>query len=318
MNRTSVPEFADLPLNQGDPPFSAWGLYGKEDELGALNRLTSDVVLNAAREIKIGTRISLDNPLDLQKVPFFGRSVFTKNVITKAPRCVNDDTWSFNTQSSSQWDGLRHFAYQKERRFYNDRTLDDIVSDPNSTTLGIQNFSKHGIVGRGVLLDYHSWALEHGRHLDAFKTSPIPLEDLEAVAESQGVDFCFGDVLLIRSGYLEAFKAKSENELKELAAVHPPHLIGVEQGEHVLKWLWENFSAVAGDQPSFEAWPSQSERPMHEILLSGWGMPIGELWDMEELALHCKDVGRWSFFLSSKPCNVPGGVASPPNVLAIF
>lgn len=26
---------------------------------------------------------------------------------------------SFNTQGSSQWDSLRHFAYQKEKKFYN-------------------------------------------------------------------------------------------------------------------------------------------------------------------------------------------------------
>jgi hypothetical protein len=37
-------------------------------------------------------------------------------VIHKAPRVVNDDIWTFNSQVSSQWDGLRHFAYQKEGR----------------------------------------------------------------------------------------------------------------------------------------------------------------------------------------------------------
>lgn len=88
----------------------------------------------------------------------------------------------------------------------------------------------------------------------------------------------------------------------------------------MLRWIWNSFSAVAGDQPSFESWPAPPEAPyaLHEVLLAGWGCPIGELFDLEKLAEHCKREGRWSFFVSSEPCNVPGGVASPPNVLAIF
>jgi len=52
-----LPKFTDLPLQKGDPHHSAWGLYGKEDQLGTLNRLTDDVVLRAAKEeIHSGTR----------------------------------------------------------------------------------------------------------------------------------------------------------------------------------------------------------------------------------------------------------------------
>jgi hypothetical protein len=47
-------------------------------------------------------------------------------------------------------------------------------------------------------------------------------------------------------------------------------------------------------------------------------MPIGEIFDLETLAEHCKREGRWSFFFTSEVCNVVGGVASPPNCLAIF
>lgn len=46
----------------------------------------------------------------------------------------------------------------------------------------------------------------------------------------------------------------SESELVELAKVMPPSFTGVEQSKEVLKWIWNNFSAVAGDQPSFECW----------------------------------------------------------------
>lgn len=57
---------------------------------------------------------------------------------------------------------------------------------------------------------------------------------------------------------------------------------------------------------------------LHETLLSGFGMPIGELMDLKELAAACKRAKRWTFFFTSQPLNVVGGVASPPNGLAIL
>jgi len=64
----------------------------------------------------------------------------------------------------------------------------------------------------------------------------------------------FGDILIIRSGYMHSYNSMSKEELVKLAQKVPPNLIGVEQSEEVLQWIWENFSAVAGDQPSFERW----------------------------------------------------------------
>lgn len=44
----------------------------------------------------------------------------------------------------------------------------------------------------------------------------------------------------------------------------------------------------------------------------------GELFALDDLAAVCKSAGRYSFFFTSAPLNIPGGVASPPNGLAIF
>ena len=46
-------------------------------------------------------------------------------------------------------------------------------------------------------------------------------------------------------------------------------------------------------------------------------MPIGELWWLDDLALDCAADGRYEFFVTSAPLNVPGGVGSPPNALAL-
>jgi hypothetical protein len=242
---------------------------------------------------------------------------------------VNDDVWTFNTQVSSQWDGLRHFGYQKEKVFYNGVPQDQIhghdADGKRSTINGIQAWSEKGIVGRGVLVDFHTWRLkqvEEGRKeyesFQAFETTPIPLRDLQQCLSDQGTQVRFGDVLLIRSGWMVAQGKKSEEELKALQKEPPHRFCGVEQSEEMLRWIWENFSAVAGDQPSFECWPTRKEWHLHEVLLAGWGCPIGELFWLEKLAEECARQKRWDFFVTSEVCNVPGGVASPPNILAIF
>ena len=60
--------------------------------------------------------------------------------------------------------------------------------------------AEKGIVGRGVLLDYHKWRLANNIPLNVFKREAIPLEHLLATAESQGVKFKFGDILFVRIG----------------------------------------------------------------------------------------------------------------------
>lgn len=59
----SHPRFVDLPLNPSDPPHSAWGLYGADDELGTLNLLTPERKQEAAKEIQTGVSVGLNWPL---------------------------------------------------------------------------------------------------------------------------------------------------------------------------------------------------------------------------------------------------------------
>jgi hypothetical protein len=79
------------------------------------------------------------------------------------------------------------------------------------------------------------------------------------------------------------------------------------------------FAAAAADNPNFEAWPPPSnEESLYASMLPLWGMPIGELWDLEALDGKCKEMKRWKFLLSSALENVPRGVGSPLNALATF
>lgn len=115
---------------------------------------------------------------------------------------------------------------------------------------------------------------------------------------------------------------------KRIMTKSPFEYPGTEATLSVLQFLWDTrIAAVAGDCPGFEAWPPSGANPdsegvlrqgMHQTLLAGFGMPIGEMFDLEGLSRECERQQRWSFFLSSMPLNVLGGVASPPNAVAIF
>jgi hypothetical protein len=104
------PRFEELPLQRPGHIGNAWGMFGDDDELGMLNLLTPETTRDAAQEIVDGIRISIDLPLDKFNLPAFGRQPFHQKIYHKAPRTVNDDILTFNTQSSSQWDGFRHFG----------------------------------------------------------------------------------------------------------------------------------------------------------------------------------------------------------------
>ena len=175
-----------------------------------------------------------------------------------------------------------------------------------------------------MLLDYAQWAASKNLQIQSLSSTPITVESLEAMVKDFQIQIHPGDILLIRSGFTAAYNELNEQERINLAQRPSPDFIGVEATEKTLRWLWKyQFGAVAGDAPSFERAPIRGPHAdprynLHEWVLAGWGCPIGELFDLERLSQHCRATGRYTFFLSSVPLKVPGGVASPPNAVAIF
>lgn len=191
-----------------------------------------------------------------------------------------------------------------------------------------------GLVARGVLIDIKSWyeanAAAEGKTgeeavFHPFTEHRITVEDLEACAKFQGVEFRPGDVLIVRTGMTEVMGTPQPTDIAKMQNFK---LAGVHGHVSTVKWLWNNhFSAVAGDSLAFEALlpvkydgtlGTPDESVLHPWLLSMFGMCIGELWDLKALSEHCKKTKRYSFLLTSAPLNMSGLVGSPPNALAIF
>ncbi|KAH8091704.1 hypothetical protein BXZ70DRAFT_952945 [Cristinia sonorae] len=329
MATTRLPSFDELPTFDGFTG-CAWGVWGEDDELGTVNLLTEEIVKSAAQEIKLGKAICLNWPLNFPAKPMFGRQAAVHESWLKPVGNVHDDSIQFNTQSGSQWDGMKHYGMAKQKLFYNKTPVDALhhgrldIPDPNNvdksaTRLGIHNWAQHGISGRGVLLDLVKFYTASGGPLpyDPWTTHAIPLKDLLDCARQQGVTFQLGDILLLRMGFTQRYYSATAEERDSLGG-KPETLAGIEQTEDMKRFLWDNhFAAIASDQPTVERWPPPSGVPhLHQTLLPLWGMPIGEMFDLEALAKACSEAGRYTFFFTSWPLNVYGGIASPPNAAA--
>lgn len=254
----TIPLFSSLPLRKGDPPYSAWGLYGDDDERGAFNRLTPELVLQAKEEIQTGRTCSLNNPLDaMAKTGVVGRKAFEMDQYAKPPRVVCDCVWTMNSQCSTQWDGLRHWAYQSTGEFYGGRTLKDFFNEDKSIKShvnGIQIWEQTGIVGRGVLLDFDRWRRKQNIEFSATPLNPhkITVDQLKAVAEDHGTEINFGDILFVRTGFTKEYAALSDDDKKKMGTMWQSS--GLVQSEQALEWIWSNFSAVVADHITLEYW----------------------------------------------------------------
>ena len=143
-----------------------------------------------------------------------------------------------NSQSGSQWDGLRHFGHLGAKKLYNNLDPAEVLS---STRCGIQAIAQHGIAGRGVLLDHYGWARRHGHPYDPVSGYSIPVAELKEVAREQGVAFRPGDILLIRSGYISRYhELEKENPAKLEELVESPCFAGVEQSEEMKTFLHDS------------------------------------------------------------------------------
>jgi hypothetical protein len=184
----------------------------------------------------------------------------------------------------------------------------------------MHHWSAHGIAGRFVLLDYYTFAQQSPeRAYDPYANHSITHADLTACAAWQGIDIrpalaggtfiTPGCILLVRTGFVAASRAKPAAERARLAAREGKALqfAGLAQEEEMEEWLHDCwFAAVAGDAPSFECWPAKTRWFLHERLLALWGVPIGEMLDLERLSVRCREEGRWSGFFSSAVANVYG------------
>ncbi|MBI3300758.1 MAG: cyclase family protein [Deltaproteobacteria bacterium] len=316
----TLPKFSQLPVVGQTGERSTWGVFGKDDQLGTVNLLTPEQVKRAATLVRTGKVINLSLPLNFPITLYGGFRTGYRHHIEVNRGGRDDYVDNFAMQGSSQWDSLRHIRF-REFGYYGGRQDEDL---DGKGELGIEHWARHGIIGRGVLLDAAGYMERKGTPLEATKKFAMDGVFLEQVAQAENVKLEPGDVVLLRTGWLTWYKGLDEARREALrGTLHPGEggmaCPGLDPSQATAAWVWDQqIAAMAADNVALEALPVEAAVGFqHRRLIALQGMPIGEVWDLDELAQDCARDRVYECMLMSAPLYLPGGVGSPPNAYAI-
>ena len=306
-----LPKYADLPLIEGTEEHHAWGIWGEDDNLGTINMLTPEHVAESMKLVKRGVSFSLDLPLDQPEriEGDTGRQPYIHHVYRR--QSGGDDSLDhFFLQGSSQIDGLRHVRFGS--RGYYTGLQDEDLDAPPGDRIGIHHWSRHGINGRAVLIDFPRFM---GDKFDVHERVPITGPMIEEIAKHQNVELKPRDIILLRSGWMEWY-LNSKDQGPERFDIRAPQP-GLDGMRETAEWMWDHrIASIAADNIAVEALPPVPLNFQHRRIVGLFGMAIGELWYLDELAEDCARDGVYEMMLVAKPLNLPNGVGSPPNAQA--
>ncbi|HEV7656718.1 MAG TPA: cyclase family protein [Mycobacteriales bacterium] len=293
----------------------AWDVFGRDDEIGTLNRVTAEATRAAAALVRTGERVSLDLPITIPDPPLFNRQPVS-HVVYELDRNTWDDRLDgLQLQGSTQWDGLRHIR-AREFGFYGGWQG---PPDSEPTRLGIAHWTDHGIVTRGVLVD-----LTGGDSLDPFRTRAFTAEQLADAVATQCGPLRPGDVLCIRTGWTSRYQAMTAEQRRALAArdadAATRQWAGLAGSDDMARFLWDaGVAAVVCDNPALEVAPGDPRvGDLHRRLIPCLGFAVGELFALDGLLAACRRLGRREFLFVSVPMKLAGGVGSPGNAVAVL
>lgn len=320
----SISTYRELLSRRDAPPGSAWGCFGSNDDLGTINALSPERVLDGVRLVRRGDVFNLDYPINAFGAGLHrARRPARHRMFSSAPQSRDDFLESFYLQGSSHIDGLRHRRHL-DHGFY-DGAPDDTVAE-GTDRLGIHHWAEHGIVGRAVLLDVDRLLRERRGSLDHGHGEAFSADLLDDAARAQEVELRQGDIVLIHTGWAR-FYLDTLADGRAPAAGDVVASSGLIQSHRTLEWFWDQGLAfVASDNMAVEAVPAVPESPfdqrdggglMHQELIALLGIALGEMWRLSDLALDCERDGVYECLVVSKPLNLVGGIGSPANAIAI-
>ncbi len=285
--------------------------------LVAVNLMTPEKASRRRKLVRTGQSFALNWEFEQPNPALFRRGNL-RHTITGQGAGRDDIIDNFYPQASSQWDGLTHVGHP-QHGFYNGVTGDQITGLPG-TRNGIEHWARRGMVTRGVLLDVARHLAAQGSPVAGNEARRFTVDEMEATRKAHGVEVRQGDMLLIRSGWMEWYLNATPQEKFGATIMQNLRAPGIASTEDMAEYIWDlHVAAVAGDAPSMEAWPPTADTGgfLHQRIIGLFGMPIGELWDLEALAADCAADGVYEFMFTSAPLNILGAVGSPPNAIAV-
>ena len=282
--------------------------WGAEDTLGAINELSPEAVIEAAKLVKTGKTYSLGVETG-RDTPAYGTRAFQLFAVANGDGggasmgankgTFNDDWMTTWLGIGTQIDGLGHLGI--DHVYYNGNHVSDFWRAD-----GLAKFGTHllpPIVTRGVLLDIagsmQKTMLPGG--------TPIGEKEIRAAAKRQGVQLRRGDVVILHTGW------------QRLATSDPERFLESEPGLDVdgAEYLAGiGVVAVGSDTWGLDVLPNPDPNlvfPVHQVLLAKNGIYVLENIRTNELLA---DEG-WEFlFVLGQPKFV-GAVQMVINPVAI-
>lgn len=281
--------------------------WGPNDEIGAANYMTPELVVKAASLVKTGKTYPLGIPVD-SKTPAYPPRTFKITIVQPGQAgnsgfgpnkaTYNDDIIDTWVGIGTQIDGLGHLGV--DHVYYNGNKLADFADPTGLKKLGIEKVPP--MVTRGVLLDMAAY---YGTDIVKEGTA-FNVKEIEDVARKQNVEIRQGDVVIFHTGWLGLI-GKDD---KRYSAGEPG--LGVEGAKYLTS---KGVVAVGADTWAVEVLPFEGKTvfEVHQILLAMTGTYILENLDTAELA---KDKAYEFLFVLGQP-RWRGGVQSMINPVAI-
>jgi len=306
---------ADAPSN--------WGRWGPDDELGALNFLTSQEVLRGVQSVKQGKVITLGmavgtpggDPVwpgrsSAQRLMVIDKGHFMSGKGPKFPGGIEyaDDYVTMFLQGTTQYDALGHTWY--DDKIWNG--YDAMTTAGGMEKASVYPIAQHGVVGRGIFID-----AARARGVDALgKGEAINLPDLLDMAKQQGVTIEKHDILIIRTGFLNTFFTQGAAKFYE--GFNEP---GLTYSKELVQWFHDTeIGALCTDTIANEVTINKETGialPLHCALMRNLGVALNEICDLEELGQSCAEDKQYTFLYAAAPIKFKNATGAPVNPIVI-
>jgi kynurenine formamidase len=286
----------------------AWGRWGDADERGALNWIDAAVVRSAAALVAGGQVFSLAQPISSRMdIPparprlnhFMARDGgdYGAGARRAGGFAFADDSVLLPLHLGTHIDGLCH-AWCGQL-LYNGVPETEVRST-GAARLGIEKMPP--IVSRGVLLDFVAATGAPMRDGEV-----VTLQLLTRACERAGVTISKGDVVLLRTGWLESRSPSNKADFNREPG------LGVDAA---LMLAEAGASVVGADNYAVEAlpFPEGEVFPVHQRLIRDYGVPLLEGLVLAPLA----EAGATKFLFMAAPLPIVGGTGSPLTPLAVL
>lgn len=289
-----------------------WGRWGDEDQVGALNLITPEARVRAAKLVETGKTFSLSRPLKTTAGPGNPRPVqhHMEKAARKGGAGVARDHIAMGSHGTetTHLDAISHVWGGDG--MWGGADPHEAIQFDGARWGGIEHWS-NGIFTRCVLLNVP----EHRGTGYVTSDEPVTGSELQAILQESSQEIQPGDAIAVYSG---RDRWDQENPPYGSDAVHADDSNRPGLDVSCLKF-------IRNHDVSTLAWDMTDNRPIGFGLAYGvhaaiyaYGVALIDSSNLGELARECQQLRRTDFLLTVAPIVLRGATATPVNPIAVL